>query len=230
MPRSPCERSRRSAMLSASEDKLHAKALRLQRRSRTRAFPRSSWTGDAVGGGSAPAQEAPAGPSRSEPGGSAWMNWKREEAAPSRQAHRRAYPPQAIFAVRAHDSTLPRSPRRLRRPSDEACYHRHGGSCRPRQRPRLVKALTGVDTDRLAEGKSAASRSTLALRASTFGRGAVRASSMCRGTRGSSEHARGARRCRPCDGRGGGRGASCRRQSNIWTSRLLGVKDGLIVC
>ena len=46
------------AMLSASEDKLHAKALRLQKAlADTGVSSQLVWTGDAVGGGSAPAQE-----------------------------------------------------------------------------------------------------------------------------------------------------------------------------
>ena len=46
------------AMLSASEDELHAKALRLQKAlADTGVSSQLVWTGDAVGGGSAPAQE-----------------------------------------------------------------------------------------------------------------------------------------------------------------------------
>ena len=46
------------AMLSASEDELHAKALRLQKAlADTGVSSQRVWTGDAVGGGSAPAQE-----------------------------------------------------------------------------------------------------------------------------------------------------------------------------
>ena len=136
------------------------------------------------------------------------MNWKRSCAfAPSPSSRVSTAGNICCACARFERKTLPRSPRRLRRPSDEACYHRHGGSCRPRQ-DRARQGAHGRGHRPAGRGEKARHHDRPRLCAPRLSGRELCEHRRCAGAREvHQEHARRRGRCRPCDAcRGGGRG------------------------